>query len=124
MKGQKEAVIEYVKQALPGFVEHKDNALQMLSAPQLEGLKKLLAHDIATGQVKYGKDVNSSAEVTTYARSMVMNHLKKAPELNGGVSKSASPAKEKPAKEDKSGINKNILPDELKAIVEACGSTQ
>jgi|GEM_PF-6421095 len=121
--GQKEAVIQYFMAAFPTFVQFKDNALAVLNATQLEDLKGAVAAGILAGTIKYGKDLNNTAEVNTYARSMVMNHLKKAPELNGGVAKSATPAKEKPAKQDKSGINKDILPDELKAVVEMCEST-
>lgn len=124
MKAQKQAVIDEVVAELgTSFTLNQTNALASMTHDQLENIKNRVEAGILNGTIKYGKEINI-AEVKTYARSMVMNHLKKATELNGGQAKSVSVPKEKPAKEEKYGINKDILPDELKAIVEACGSTQ
>ena len=83
-KGQKEAVIEQVMLHLPNFVKYQDNAILVLSAAQLENIKGTICFEILNGGIEYGKDLNNMTEVRTYARSMVMNHLKKAKELNGG----------------------------------------
>jgi hypothetical protein len=117
-KGQKEAVIEYVKQALPGFVPFKDIALVHLSHSALEAIKAHICTDISNGVVEYSKDPTNLAEVRTYGRSMVMNHLKKAKELNGKQVYNPNPSvvqsKDKPLK----GINVDLLPPDLKAFVE------
>ena len=85
-KGQKEAVIEQVLFHLPHFVKGQDNAMTMLSHAQLEAIKGQIRNDIHSGLIDYSKDASNLSEVQTYARSMVMNHLKKAKELNGGQS--------------------------------------
>lgn len=84
-KSQKEAVVEEVKLAIPGFVPYKDNAIIHLTERDLEDIKANIMNGIINGTIEYGKDVNNHSEVRTYARSMVMNHLKKAKELNGGA---------------------------------------
>lgn len=84
MKGQKEAVIEEVLLQLPGFVKYTDNAILLLNHDQLELIKSVITNLIVNGVVDYSKDRTNHNEVRTYARSMVMNHLKKAKELNGG----------------------------------------
>ena len=83
-KGQKEAVVEQVLNQIPTFKKHIDNAILVLSNLQLELIKTEISYQIGQGLIEYSKDKNNTAEVRTYARSMVMNHLKKAKELNGG----------------------------------------
>jgi hypothetical protein len=84
-KGQKEAVVEQVEQELgSNFTKYTTNAILVLTSSQLENIKSNITAGILQGQIEYGKDVNNVSEVRTYARSMVMNHLKKAKELNGG----------------------------------------
>jgi hypothetical protein len=85
MKGQKEAVVEEVLLAVPTFVKYKDNAILAISELQLENIKANIMNGIINGIIEYSKDINNHGEVRTYARSMVMNHLKKAKELNGGA---------------------------------------
>ena len=93
MKGQKEFVVEEVKNKLISFTPYKDNAILLLSNTQLESIKNTVTNAIIGGHVEYGKDRTNAAEVRAYARSMVMNHLKKAKELNGGhVFKAATPS--------------------------------
>src|ERR1041385_2293749 len=84
--GQKEAVINEVIAQLPTFQKYVDNAILKLSSAQLEAVKDAVMTGILLGNVEYSKDVTNRSEVRTYARSMVMNHLKKAKELNGGCS--------------------------------------
>jgi hypothetical protein len=84
MKGQKEAVIEEVLLTLPGFTKYSDNAILTLTEGQLEVIKNNIFNGIINQTIEYGKDPNNHSEARTYARSMVMNHLKKAKELNGG----------------------------------------
>jgi hypothetical protein len=84
MKSQKEAVIEEVLLHLPSFNQNQDIALTMLTHDQLESIKGNVFNAIISGVVEYGKDPNNHAEARTYARSMTMNWLKKAKELNGG----------------------------------------
>lgn len=83
-KGQKEAVVEQVLLQLPTFNKYVDNAILLLSSSQLENIKNIITLEIANGNIEYSKNRSNGAEVRTYARSMVMNHLKKAKELNGG----------------------------------------
>lgn len=83
-KTQKQSVVDEVLLALPGFALHKDNAILHLTNQQLENIKANIMNGIINGTIDYSKDVNNHSEIRTYARSMVMNHLKKAKELNGG----------------------------------------
>lgn len=118
MKGQKEAVVEEVLLALPSFVKHQDNAILMLNNTQLENIKANIFNGIINGVIEYGKDPNNHGEVRSYARSMVMNHLKKAKELNGGhaLVKSDTPSAKVTRVKLKlapKGVNPDILPEEL-----------
>lgn len=118
MTGQKDAVIALVEKSLPNFNKYKDIALVMLSAAQLEQLKQDIGAQIMSGLVEYSKDKSNRAEVTTYARSMVMNHLKKAKELNGNVIYGGGVAT--PAKEPKNHfpLTKSELTPELASYLE------
>jgi hypothetical protein len=118
MKKQKEAVMEEVKRALPNFVPYKDMALIMLSKQQLELVKENIGQDIMSGKIEYSKPLNRY-EVVTYARSMVMNHLKKAKELNGNQIYGQTPAMVQSREKEKklSTVNIDILPEDLKAFV-------
>lgn len=121
MKGQKEAVIEAVFQVLPNFVKGTDNALVMLiAAGKLEVIKASITSQILSGVVEYSKDNTNTAEVRTYARSMVMNHLKKAKELNGNTVHNSTANINSNSKADVTspkGINISLLTDELKEFV-------
>lgn len=120
MYGQKEAVVNQVKAYLGNsFTPYKDIALVMLTKDQLESLKKNIADMIINGSIEYSKDRTNSSEVVSYARSMVMNHLKKAKELNGNAiygGGTAVAAKE--PKKSADVINKDILTADLKDYVE------
>ena len=119
MKGQKQAVIELVHQYIPGFNPARDIALVMLTKGQLESLKYQIGQMIISGQIEYGKDASNNGEVFAYARAMVMNHLKKAKELNGNQIYGVGPAVVQ-SRHPKviEGLNKDLLSDDLKAIVE------
>lgn len=85
MMGQKQALLILIQ----GFsikVPSKVN----LTVAQFESLVNIMVDDIRVGNVSYGKDKNDSYEVRKYVRSMIKNHLNKAPELNGGVRKSSA----------------------------------
>lgn len=120
---QKEAVVSEVLLTLPLFKKNIDNALSLLSSQQLEAIKVNVMNGILNGTIEYSKDINNQAEVRTYARSMVMNHLKKAKELNGGQTNTPSVTsntnvtpkvfKEKGPK----GVDMASLPDYLKEAV-------
>lgn len=125
VKSQKDAVIEQVIRQLPTFVKYKDNALLLLTKTELDLVKINVAHGILNGEISYGKDLSKPAEVHAYARSMVMNHLKKARELNGGSSyyqttstpsvpkQSTTTTKVKSPK----GVDLTILSEDLKEFV-------
>lgn len=127
--GQKEAVIAEVLNHLPSFVKNQDNAILLLSSAQLEAIKSSIGSGISAGLIEYSKDITNAAEVRTYARSMVMNHLKKAKELNGGHGYISAPAgdsnkvaKTVRVKEEKlapKGVNPDLLPEELKEYVKS-----
>jgi hypothetical protein len=119
VKGQKEAVVELVKACLPNFHPYKDIALISLSKDMLESIKYQVGCDIVHGNVEYGKDRGNHNEVMAYARSMVMNHLKKARELNGNQVYGKTSAVVQSSKQEKklSTLNIDILPDDLKAYV-------
>lgn len=120
MIGQKDAVVAQVKAYLGNsFTPYKDIALVMLPKHLLESLKRQIGTMIINGEVEYSKDRTNGVEVNAYARSMVMNHLKKARELNGNQSYGTAPTAVKSKKEDKafSGLKMDILSDELKSYV-------
>lgn len=126
--GQKAAVIQEVMAQLPTFNQGTDNAILLLSSAQLEAVKASIQAGISAGTIEYSKNINDAAEVRTYARSMVMNHLKKAKELNGGrnyipaTSDGSQPAKtvRVKAKPDvPKGVNIDLVPDELKEFVKS-----
>jgi hypothetical protein len=115
-KGQKQAVVEMVQQLIPNFNLYKDIALVMLTKDQLEYLKSMTGVAMIAGDVEYGKDRTNSAEVYAYARSMVMNHLKKARELNGNQIYGVGPAV---VKSTSPHIDESILSEELKDYVQS-----
>lgn len=123
--GQKEAVINEIIAQVPTFQKYVDNALLVLTSAQLEAVKAAVGNGILAGTIEYSKDLTKTAEVRTYARSMVMNHLKKAKELNGGHSYVASSNKNEPKtirvkeKVNPKGINLDLLPEELKAFAKS-----
>lgn len=127
MKSQKQAVIDEVVAQLPGFVQGTDNALLKLSAAQLETVKQNVLTGIQLGNVEYSKDKTLLAEVRPYARSCVMNHLKKAKELNGGfkIATTVAEATNKPTttrvkiKEAPKGVDPSLLPDDLKEFAKS-----
>jgi hypothetical protein len=121
--GQKEAVIKDVITLLPNFRKGVDNALLLLSSTQLELLKAAIYGGIFSGAIEYSKDRNNQVEVRAYARSMTMNHLKKAKELNGGHSYTSNPSSGNNAtprtvrvkeKIYPKGVNPDLLPEELR----------
>ena len=118
MIGQKKAVVDSVLTLLPGFVQYKDIALVMLTRSQLESLKTDIGLRICQGLIEYGKDKTNQAEVMSYARNMVMNHLKKAKELNGNAIYSKGTAVA--AKEPKNNLNidRELLTEDLKEFVD------
>lgn len=126
MISQKDAVVQTVKSILGSrFVPYKDIALAVLTPSELESVKVSVGNAILAGTVTYGKDVTNTAEVRAYARSMVMNHLKKAKELNGNASAPVSAPEQKDAQpKTVHGINMELLPEELKELVnrlQVCG---
>jgi hypothetical protein len=120
--GQKASVIKEVLTALPTFQLGIDNALSALAPVQLEAIKSSIQRQIMAGVIEYSKDIYNVAEVRSYARSMVMNHLKKAKELNGGkgITSNTSGSGGSPAsvprvtKETTKGIKLDLLPEDLK----------
>lgn len=122
MQSQKAFVVETVKQVLgTTFTPYVDKALLKLSNAQLEEVKRLTAVAIMNSTVEYSKSRTELSEVNTYARSMVMNHLKKAKELNGNLvfaSNGTKTVATKVAKEETpKGIDLSLLPADLKEYV-------
>lgn len=112
---QKEAVVNFTLKILEctTFKSGVDNALTYLTNLDLEKIKDQVYNGIMAGQIQYGKAL-SSAEVRSYSRSVTMNHLKKAKELNGGVTKTTTQAVSKGPKPAKSIINLSSIPTDLK----------
>lgn len=119
MKGQKQYVVESVQALIPNFRVGRDVALVMLTKDQLEYVKSMVGAAMISGDVDYGKDRTKSTEVYAYARSMVMNHLKKAKELNGGVTYGKTPSQIEEEKTTKSlsAFNTDIMPEDLREFV-------
>ena len=120
MKGQKEAVVDNVLLIFPSFEKNRDNALlQLTTSCQLEYLKNKIFLEIVNGDIEYSKDRTNHNEVRAYARSMVMNHLKKAKELNGGFSSSSANPKSSKTKTFKTpkGIDTSSVSEELQEFL-------
>lgn len=132
MKSQKQAVIDevisaYASAQIP-FTPGVDVVLTSLPSAALEFVKHAVAQGILNGTIEYSKDLSDVKEVTAYARSMVMNHLKKAKELNGGnkytpsstrpSSGSSTTAESSATSTTSNGINKSILTEKLRTFVE------
>ena len=134
MVGQKEAVVVEVTNILGArFTKFLSNAVELLSTAELETVKRNITNGIITGNIEYSKDRTKTSEVTSYARSMVMNHLKKARELNGNsvytakssnngstsevASLSSLNKTNKGSVKTKNGINTVLLPEELKELL-------
>lgn len=119
MKGQKQAVVDEVLKCLPGFRLNHDIALVMLSSGELESIKQAVGIGIYNGTIEYGKSTAVKTEVMAYARSMVMNHMKKARELNGnqvyGKTKVDLAAQERSNKI--ATVDMDSLPEDLKSFV-------
>lgn len=125
MTGQKEAVVDLVKAALGvSFKPGVHKALDLLTESQIASIQSRIEQMIQSGQVSYGKDASNTSELRRYVRGMVMNHLKKAKELNGGVGhRHISNSSENESAEDTvevgrhKGVDLVPLPDELKELV-------
>jgi len=115
---QKQSVVNAVIAVLPGFTQFKDIALVQLTAVQLEQLKQDFAIGIQQGTIEYSKDRFNRAEVIPYARSCVMNHLKKGRELNGNVIYGNSTAVAATPPKSHFPLNKDLLTQELKDYLE------
>jgi hypothetical protein len=126
-KTQKQSVVDEVLMALPGFNLNKDYAILHLTNQQLENIKANIMNGIINGIIDYSKDVNNHAEVRSYARSMVMNWLKKGKELNGGYSlatnnssinsgNAISHTSRVKLNIAPKGVNVDVLPQELKDL--------
>jgi hypothetical protein len=117
MKGQKQAVIDEVLAQLPNFVRFKDKAILALSNTQLESVKENVRAGIQSGLIEYSKSLSDVGEVRTYARSMVMNHLKKAKELNGNMipgQAGSGPKAVKLKDPAKKGVDMTLLPEDFR----------
>jgi hypothetical protein len=122
MKSQKAFVVDKVKEILgSSFTPFQDKALLVLTNVQLEQVKSDTFRAILSGAIEYGKDLQQQVEVRTYARSMVMNHLKKAKELNGNLVFSTEGSKTIATKVIKDptpkGVDLSLLPEDLRSYV-------
>lgn len=119
MKGQKQAVVDEVLKCLPGFRLNHDIALVMLSSGELEAIKQAVGIGIFNGTIEYGKSTAVKTEVMAYARSMVMNHMKKAKELNGNqvYGKTKVDIEVQKKNEKLATVDMENLPDDLKTYV-------
>jgi hypothetical protein len=132
MRKQKDAVVEEIANILGSkFDKFKTNVLLVLTPAELETVKKNIGEGILAGTIDYSKDKSNLAEVRSYARSMVMNHIKKAKELNGNIvpapsseqPQSTSNVRAKPLKMVKAppvaprGVDVAILPQYMKDLV-------
>ncbi len=131
MQSQKDAVVAATWAVLGNtFIPFKQNALTLLSAGQLESIKRTVADGILTSLIDYSKDRTNTREVVAYARSMVMNHMKKAKALNGGVQLSrptssssvcASTTTNKHSASLNAGLRVELLSQELQDYVKTLG---
>jgi hypothetical protein len=121
-KGQKEAVVELVVKTLgSNFQSGVTNVLSIITSSQLAKIKQEVYDGIIQGAITYSKSTSSRSEVKTYASSMVMNHLKKAKELNGGGGSTVSVLKATSSATNASyatyGLDVNSLPDYVKSVL-------
>ena len=89
----------------------------MLTKNQLEDIKQNIGLRIGSGEIEYSKDRCNFAEVMAYARSMVMNHLKKAKELNSNQIYGVGSTTQTKQLKVPVSLDETILSDDLKALV-------
>lgn len=81
---QKDSVVNAIHNVLGSSFDPSIPAREQLSDEQLKAVKQFVVSGIMDGSVDYKKDLEEE-EVTRYVSGMVSNHLRKAKELNGGV---------------------------------------
>ena len=92
------------------------NAILILTKDELELIKETTFSAILNQTIEYGNHGQPAGEIKLYARSMVMNHLKKARELNGNMVYSSTTGSTRAVKADPvapKGIVSSVLPEEL-----------
>jgi hypothetical protein len=84
--GQKQSVIDAVKSVLgTSFVQGSTKVKEVLAADQLRQVREAVFNGIADGSIAYNKDLSDEKTLHRYVNGMIDNHLRKATELNGGL---------------------------------------
>ena len=121
MKSQKQSVVDEVKAILQQNYSPSVNVLTQLTPTELENVKINVTAGIRNGTIEYSKDRNNYGEVLRYARSMVMNHVKKARELNGGTSQITTTSSEPRVRSTSNlapkGVDVSAIPEYMKDFV-------
>ena len=85
-KTQREAVVNAVKIVMGSKFKLNSTIVKDNIMPeQLRRVCALVSKAILSGQVEYGASIEEKATVIRYVNGMVINQLRKTPELNGGI---------------------------------------
>ncbi|CAB4125367.1 hypothetical protein UFOVP53_120 [uncultured Caudovirales phage] len=82
---QKDSVVNEVKAILGSNFSSSVSVRDQLTDDQLDIIKNNVFQGIINGSISYTKELSDEKEVFKYASGMVSNYLRKAKELNGGV---------------------------------------
>ncbi len=116
-KSQKDAVVEAVLREMGDSYDPSEACAAKLLEGQLERIYKEIETGIMNGEISYSKELIEK-EVRSYSRSMTMNHLKKAKELNGGGSYKPNPGAARRVNTNiVNGVNLSLLSQEIQDFV-------
>ena len=100
---QKDAVVNEVRSLLGPKYDPSRPSKELLTSNQIYTIRDNIIKDIVAGKVGYSGPTNNTAELNRYVYGMICNHLKKAKELNGGLTykpNSSSKQSTLPVKDD------------------------
>jgi len=82
---QKDSVVNEVKAILGTAFNANLSAKDQLTDDQLATIRNNIFNGIINGTVAYSKEITDEKEIQKYVSGMVSNYLRKAKELNGGI---------------------------------------
>lgn len=118
METQKQAVIRLVKELLGERYSSSVDTKTQLTKSDRNAIRQSILAGIAEGKIEYKRKDEKINQTSRYIGGMITNHLKKVKELNGNT-KYVGKKKEDNTKVGNFNINEDVIPDDLKDIVDA-----
>jgi len=85
LRKQVTAVIEEVKTTLDDSYDVSKPASTLLTESQIMAISKVILNGLINGEIEYKGDRTNTKKLTTYAKGLVSNHLRKHKLLNGNI---------------------------------------